>query len=387
MPVRTSGSHSDKTERGGSGGLCNDPDCDNAGAIDSIQCSETLEQPPGRTSPGHKIAWAFKDVGTSSTERASVNNTSVTGGKDTSTDEKNKRHWHQSEDGDYESGHGRQKRHKSKSRVDEPGRLACPFYKHDPSRYRRCHSLVLKRNSIVKQHLFRAHRRPSFCHICMTVIHDELALREHTRAQQCQKRDYVPPDGITPEQERKLRSRGVQTQTEEEQWFEMFSILFPDTRKPSSAYLSDDLSEDVESLNEFMRRQGADIFNQEVNRQWDVDAVSKLSGIEDWGAYFQTAFAAAFDVWQVQRKANSTEAGSQDKDAGSHDKDVGKEHRASSVKNEKHPAVSTDPDPELLDTEKGYLRHNGVNANVYHTSPSTASLIAAENDLRTFKGC
>ncbi|KAL4728713.1 hypothetical protein ACLX1H_003112 [Fusarium chlamydosporum] len=124
-------------------------------------------------------------------------------------------------------------------------RLACPFYKFDPVRYRRCHSHVLKRNSYVKQHLFRTHMQPIHCDICLSTWPNDEKLREHRRAQQCEKREYIAPDGITPEQERKLRSRlGSQNKSESDQWFELYAILFPYSQKPKSAYLDGELSED-----------------------------------------------------------------------------------------------------------------------------------------------
>jgi hypothetical protein len=190
----------------------------------------------------------------------------------------------------------RQKRHEGRHL-----RLACPFYKFDPVRHRRCHAHVLTRNSYVKQHLFRSHMQPIHCDICLSIWPDEEKLREHRRAQQCVKRAYIAPEGITSDQKRKLRSRlGSKNKSESDQWFELYAILFPDSQKPKSAYLDGELSEDVESLREFIERRGADIMmNQLVD-----SSVLQQAGVNshELQQHVQNALTSMFDGWHNQRK-------------------------------------------------------------------------------------
>lgn len=194
---------------------------------------------------------------------------------------------------------------------EEHLRLACPFYKFDPVRYRRCHAHVLKRNSYVKQHLFRAHRQPPYCIICLEALPGDEALKDHLRAQQCQKREYVPPDGINPEQERKLKSRlGLQSKSEIEQWFEIYAIIFPGAQKPKSPYLDNGLSEDVESFREFIGRQGSAIFCQELDKRQGSISVLPQSDIERLNECVQSTFSSVFDQWQTQRRGVLADGGS-----------------------------------------------------------------------------
>ncbi|KAF4988252.1 hypothetical protein FGRMN_9876 [Fusarium graminum] len=180
-------------------------------------------------------------------------------------------------------------------------RLACPFYKYDPVRYRQCHSKVLKRNSYVKQHLFRSHMQPIYCIRCMSTWPSDEKLREHLRTQRCEVREYIAPEGITPDQKQKLQSRlGGQNKSESDQWFELYAILFPGAQKPKSAYLDGELSEDVESLREFIERRGTDIM---MDRLISSSVLQRYGGSEhELHAQVQNALTSMFDGWHNQRK-------------------------------------------------------------------------------------
>ncbi|KPM34595.1 hypothetical protein AK830_g11970 [Neonectria ditissima] len=140
---------------------------------------------------------------------------------------------------------------------DQHQSLACPFYKHDPIRHRRCHTYVMKRISYVKQHLQRNHQQPIHCMVCMAVFDDEDRLFEHTRAQSCEMRPRDQrPDGMTPRQQKQLAVRANQKKNEAEQWYEIYSMLFPGADRPSSPYVNRALSEDMSSFREFVEGQG-----------------------------------------------------------------------------------------------------------------------------------
>ncbi|KAF5671310.1 hypothetical protein FDENT_10950 [Fusarium denticulatum] len=194
---------------------------------------------------------------------------------------------------------------KSKRQEDSHLRLACPFYKHDPIQYRRCHSHVLKRNSYVKQHLFRCHMQPIHCDICLSVWPTVEDLREHRRAQVCERREYIAPDGITPEQERKLRSRlGGPNKSESDQWFDIYSIIFPNSERPKSAYLNGELSEDTESLREFMEGRGTNLIMEQLVMSGLVmneDNNSRCEMERKFQRSVQNALRTMFEGWQSRR--------------------------------------------------------------------------------------
>ncbi|KAF5662845.1 hypothetical protein FHETE_7739 [Fusarium heterosporum] len=180
-------------------------------------------------------------------------------------------------------------------------RLACPYYKYDPVRYRQCHAKVLKRNSYVKQHLFRSHMQPIYCFRCMSTWPSDEELGKHLRTQRCEVREKMAPEGITTEQKRKLQSRlGGQNKSESDQWFELYAILFPGAQKPKSAYLDGELSEDVESLREFIERRGTDIMMDRLVGS----SVLQRDGVgnHELHAQVQNALTSMFDGWHNQRK-------------------------------------------------------------------------------------
>ncbi|KAF5725094.1 hypothetical protein FMUND_188 [Fusarium mundagurra] len=208
--------------------------------------------------------------------------------------------------GDDENEHQQVSRaKKSKRQEDSHLRLACPFYKNDPIQYRRCHSHVLKRNSYVKQHLFRCHMQPIHCDICLSVWPTVEDLREHRRAQVCERREYIAPDGITPEQERKLRSRlGGPNKSESDQWFDIYSIIFPNAERPKSAYLNGELSEDAESLREFMEGRGTNLIMEQLVMSGLVmndDNNSSRELERKFQRSVQNALRTMFEGWQSRR--------------------------------------------------------------------------------------
>ncbi|KAM0350631.1 hypothetical protein ACHAPU_003117 [Fusarium lateritium] len=181
-------------------------------------------------------------------------------------------------------------------------RLACPFYKYDPVRYRQCHAKVLKRNSYVKQHLFRSHMQPIYCDRCLSTWPSDEKLREHLRTpHRCEVREYIAPEGITPDQKQRLQSRlGGSNKSESDQWFELYAILFPGEQKPKSAYLDGELSEDLESLREFIERRGTDI----MMGQLIGSSVLQQDGVGSHELHLQVqnALTNIFDGWHNQRK-------------------------------------------------------------------------------------
>lgn len=206
------------------------------------------------------------------------------------------------------SGHGNEdqvdtnqaKRKKTEDRPDQV--LACPFYKKDPIQHKRCHGYVLTRIAYVKQHLFRHHVQPLHCPVCMIRFGDDESRDEHIRAQSCQKRPAEEqPDGMTPKQEKQLRAkRANQKQSEEEQWYEIFKLLFPDTERPSSPYLLNSLSKDMSSFREFVEIQGGRIVQDRL-----IDNLP--SGVLEESAVRQLAYAAVqsiFPLWWNQSLGN-----------------------------------------------------------------------------------
>ncbi len=146
-------------------------------------------------------------------------------------------------------------------RKDDGGRhLACPFYKFNPVQHMDCllrHQIT--ETSFVVQHLERCHRKPIHCPVCdrefktraecdshirlqscCSVCGQGFSTREecinHMQARACKMRD-VRSGGLTDDEFTKLRVSRRKL-NEVERWFAIWDIVFPDTPRPDSPYVS-----------------------------------------------------------------------------------------------------------------------------------------------------
>jgi hypothetical protein len=118
-------------------------------------------------------------------------------------------------------------------------RLACPFWKHKPRHYPQCFRLMLKHIRYVKQHLSRSHSRPIHCPTCGEIFQESADLEDHIKERSCQaSTSTIIPEGITESQVIKLRRAASRRQTEKEQWFVVWDIVFPGIARPSSPYVT-----------------------------------------------------------------------------------------------------------------------------------------------------
>ncbi|KAL2890855.1 hypothetical protein HOO65_010213 [Ceratocystis lukuohia] len=144
---------------------------------------------------------------------------------------------------DYQHSNNSHKRANFKS--DGHG-LACPFYCYDPVGSRECRNFLLTKISYVKQHLTRHHRRPLYCTRCLAEFDEEDGLQVHVRAKVCEEKETVHrPRGVTEEQLRQLRGRVDQKKRVSDQWFDIYSIVFPNAERPKSVIVDHDVSPDV----------------------------------------------------------------------------------------------------------------------------------------------
>lgn len=120
-----------------------------------------------------------------------------------------------------------------KTKIDETEvrRLACPFFKKNPYKYKdqsKCVGPGWTTVHRLKEHLYRRHRLPVHCLRCQETFFNEDGLEQHLRSPTpCQRRAVKTLEGISPSQERQLRSRKRSDKTEEEKWRDVYQICFP----------------------------------------------------------------------------------------------------------------------------------------------------------------
>ncbi|KAK1517358.1 hypothetical protein CPAR01_16222 [Colletotrichum paranaense] len=107
--------------------------------------------------------------------------------------------------------------------------FACPFWKLDPSKHRSCYSATLSETRYVKQHILRRHVQPPHFHKSQTPCMPDGSPRPEL-------------EGIDSAQERVLLSwRAKRGSSKEEQWFELWKMIFPYLPTPSSPFMDEEV--------------------------------------------------------------------------------------------------------------------------------------------------
>lgn len=182
--------------------------------------------------------------------------------------------------------------------------LACPFYKRDPARYRNCRRILLTKISYVKQHILRAHRMPPHCQRCNSSFHTDDQLHQHIRSMTCERRPYAPPAGVTEDQIFQLRSRVNQKNSLEDQWHEVFDIIFPGAPRPTSVYLDPELSQDLDEFVNFLTAHGPKIILERINLAAFVgDGASGSHSAPGLASGLSRALQEVYDRWYRSRTA------------------------------------------------------------------------------------
>jgi hypothetical protein len=110
-------------------------------------------------------------------------------------------------------------------------RFACPFYKHDPNRFRNrrtCPGPGWPTVHRMKEHLYRAHAQSIYCPRCYAMFDADVDLSNHLRSAQCQVSAPQPIEGIDRETLKTLRKRSPALRLEEDKWRDVYHLLFPD---------------------------------------------------------------------------------------------------------------------------------------------------------------
>lgn len=160
--------------------------------------------------------------------------------------------------------------------LKDTGSLACPFYIENKHRYRAC----LTKNEYlsiedVKQHLYMEHRQPISCPICHGHFASYDLRNHHLRTRDhCHPKDLPAAAGLTEQQVDDMSAVSDLSQPQEDAWFELWKVIFPDTRPPASPFYSDKQGLIVTSLRDFWTRRGqsivADVMAQRNLRQYEI---------------------------------------------------------------------------------------------------------------------
>lgn len=165
-------------------------------------------------------------------------------------------------------------RAKQKAKIDTDNtektrsQFACPFQKLDSHKHHECLKYELNRIKDVKQHVYRRHKQPDYyCARCFAVFKTADARDEHARSKDCDNLEDPGFEGISEDQKNRLNkssSRGLDPQ---DQWFEMWDIIFPDVPRPSSAWVGSYMEEMVPLLRSLWNHKNSSILAKVQKRQ------------------------------------------------------------------------------------------------------------------------
>lgn len=148
------------------------------------------------------------------------------------------------EDSDYDDKEHRPVNKKRAKFESTPLQFACPFWKLDPNKHRSCSSATLSEIRYVKQHILRRHVQPIHCSTCWEIFEGKEDYTFHLRRMSCVRDDSskLELEGIDPDLKDVLLSwRAKRGSSKEKQWFELWTILFPDLPYPSSPFMDEEV--------------------------------------------------------------------------------------------------------------------------------------------------
>ncbi|KAK3344211.1 hypothetical protein B0T25DRAFT_320820 [Lasiosphaeria hispida] len=148
----------------------------------------------------------------------------------------------------------------------ETPRLACPYYKMNPQRYHDCSGYVLRRVKDIKQHIYRRHMKPDiYCVRCYRPFSTEECKVKHSRgARACKVRDDPHAECISDRQRKNLHQYLSRGKPVEDQWIDMWKIIFPGRSPPRSVYLDNQQHGRAQLLRRLWSAQGPEIISQVV---------------------------------------------------------------------------------------------------------------------------
>lgn len=152
--------------------------------------------------------------------------------------------------------------------------FACPFQKSDPHKYHKCLKYTLTRIKDVKQHIYRQHtQRPYYCARCYTFFTTNKDRDEHCRRADCETQDPPQFEGITDNQRNELKKSSPKKKPLQEQWFEVWDVVFPGRPRPLSAFIGNYVEEMIPLLRDLWNEKSAEIISGVIETRGGRDEV------------------------------------------------------------------------------------------------------------------
>jgi hypothetical protein len=150
--------------------------------------------------------------------------------------------------------------------------LACPYFKRNPENHARCGKLALNRIRDVKQHLQRRHYHEHHCPRCFAVFNGARECDNHIRGETVCRPSSGQLDSVSHHQRQVLSKKSNPTIPEEGQWFVIWDVLFPQRKRPNSAYVDPELSDDFRQFQQYSEQHGPRVLGEllDANEIWSM---------------------------------------------------------------------------------------------------------------------
>jgi hypothetical protein len=159
-------------------------------------------------------------------------------------------------------------------RVDDTRVFACPFWRVNPSGNTDCLILKLSRPRDVKQHLQRRHFHSTPpCPKCKRQFPSMEAFNDHVKFDQCtlvQVDSHFYTQSVPLELQEELKKPSRKSLDQEEQWYAIWSLLFPNLSPPKTPYLDTILEEAVGVVQIFWDQEGSDFSESFLKKNPDA---------------------------------------------------------------------------------------------------------------------
>ncbi|KAI1161388.1 hypothetical protein F5B18DRAFT_628405 [Nemania serpens] len=159
----------------------------------------------------------------------------------------------------------------------------------------------------VKQHLRRGHKKPLHCPTCWETFKTEETFYSHIRGRSCLPQPNRALEGVTSTQQEHLDRKVDRKLSRSDQWYSIFSILFPDSPRPSSAYMESDLSAELLDFQKFMATDGLEIVERTAHEQIPASLIPQTEEIVTFSQLlFQQAIPEILKKYEATRQHNNS---------------------------------------------------------------------------------
>ncbi|KAI0454302.1 hypothetical protein F5B21DRAFT_475670 [Xylaria acuta] len=120
----------------------------------------------------------------------------------------------------------------------------------------------------LKQHLWTAHRQPSYCPTCCDTFVLAEDWENHVRLRSCVSSGKPRPEGISALQMQQLAQHADPWVSREVQWLLIWEIVFPGVKLPSLPFLFGEVETAVWMLRDFWSTEGDRIVCDFLTERW-----------------------------------------------------------------------------------------------------------------------